>query len=165
LGSTADGLDIDLRIGVSSGEVIVGTIGSEVSRNFTVIGDPVNLGSRLEGASKAYGTRILISEYTRTLLGDDLAAREIDLIRVKGKRQPTRIFELLRAPFPAADAFAAALEAYRGQRWDDAEAAFGDCLRVIPDDPPSGVYLDRIAHLRNHPPAPDWDGVWVFDSK
>ncbi|MBT3307253.1 MAG: adenylate/guanylate cyclase domain-containing protein, partial [Alphaproteobacteria bacterium] len=167
LGAEADGLDIDLRIGVSSGEMIVGTLGSEVSRNFTVLGDPVNLGSRLEGANKAYGTRILISERTCELVGDAITAREIDLIRVKGKDKPTRIFELLDNGRKRAelDGFSNALAAYRKGEWDIAETTFQACLSERADDPPSNAYLKRIAHLRDSPPPPDWDGVWVFDTK
>lgn len=167
LGDGADGLDIDLRIGVSSGDMIVGTLGSDVSRNFTVLGDPVNLGSRLEGASKAYGTRILISERTRDLAGDAIATREIDLIRVKGKQKPTRIFELLDNDHEreAVSSFADALAAYREGQWDVAERAFRACLVGRSDDPPSSVYLERIAHLRESPPPNDWDGVWVFETK
>ncbi|MBT4219446.1 MAG: HAMP domain-containing protein [Rhodospirillaceae bacterium] len=172
LGADADGLDIDLRIGVSSGEMIVGTLGSDVSRNFTVLGDPVNLGSRLEGASKAYGTRILISERTRTLVGGAMAVREIDLIRVKGKEEPTRVFELLAEkpdkaalPIPAADAFASGLQCYRKQQWDLAAESFRKCLSLSPGDPPSEVYLKRVAQLCENPPGPAWDGVWIFESK
>mgnify|MGYP000571795860 CR=1 FL=1 len=160
LGAAADGLDIDLRIGVSSGDMIVGTIGSKASRNFTVMGDPVNLGSRLEGASKAYGTRILVSERTRELAGKDIAAREIDLIRVKGKQEPVRIFELL-GENNLAPSLDDGLRSYRAQDWTLAEEAFAR----NPDDSASGVYLKRIAQLRNTPPPADWDGVWVFETK
>lgn len=160
LGSKADGLDIDLRIGVSTGEMIVGTIGSPASRNFTVMGDPVNLGSRLEGASKAYGTRILVSKRTHDLLDGHVPSREIDAIRVKGKVEPIRVFELIKdsAAYPS---FAAGLAAYRAQDWDKAEKQFAK----LPDDPPSKVYLQRIATLRDNPPAQNWDGVWVFETK
>ena len=95
LGEVADKFDIDLRIGVSRGEMIVGAIGSDVSKNFTVMGDPVNLGSRLEGANKAYGTHILVSDNTRDAAESDVAFREIDLLRVKGKLKPIRVYELL----------------------------------------------------------------------
>ncbi|NQU58815.1 MAG: HAMP domain-containing protein [Rhodospirillales bacterium] len=172
LGTAADGLDIDLRIGVSTGEMIVGTIGSKASMNFTVMGDPVNLGSRLEGASKAYGTRVLVSERTHELAGDKFVSREIDLIRVKGKIEPTRVYELmaeqgatLALPGPAMDDFNAGVAAYRRQQWEPAEVAFKECLEISPGDPPSGVYLQRIAHLKETPPPADWDGVWVFETK
>ena len=95
LGAKAEGLDIDLRIGVSTGQMIVGTAGSRVAMNFTILGDPVNLGSRLVDANKAYGTRAMISERTRELAGDGIAVRELDLIRVKGKHEPARVYELL----------------------------------------------------------------------
>jgi len=172
LGAVADELDIDLRIGISTGDMIVGTIGSKASMNFTVMGDPVNLGSRLEGANKAYGSRILISERTRELAGDALISRELDLIRVKGKLEPTRIFELmaeqggvLALPAPAQDHFDAGLQAYRTLHWDQADTAFRKCLEMSPNDPPSSVYLERLTHLKNNPPPSDWDGVWVFESK
>ena len=154
--------DIDLRIGISTGEMVVGTIGSTASRSFTVMGDPVNLGSRLEGANKAYGTHVMISDRTRELAGD-APVRELDLIRVKGKEEPTRVFELRASAAPAD--FEAGVAAYRSQNWDAAEAAFQACLKVDPDDTPSMVYLDRVAHLRAAPPPTDWDGVWVFDTK
>jgi len=160
LGNEAEKLDIDLRIGVSSGDMIVGTIGSKASRNFTVMGDPVNLGSRLEGASKAYGTRVLISERTRELADPEIPMREIDLIRVKGKKKPIRVYELLtgKAPAPSLDV---GLAAYRAQDWAAAEEAF--CKDQ--NDSASLVYLDRIIQLRQNPPPPGWDGVWVFETK
>ena len=167
LGAKADGLDIDLRIGVSTGEMIVGTVGSRVSMNFTIMGDPVNLGSRLEGANKAYGTRAMISERTRVLAGDAAQVRELDLIRVKGKHEPTRVFELLAAPEgkAALESFQAGLDAYRRHDWDAAEAAFKTCLETDREDPAAAVYLQRVAHLRAEPPPNDWDGVWVFETK
>ena len=168
----ADTVEIDLRIGVSTGEMVVGTIGSTTSRSFTVMGDPVNLGSRLEGANKAYGTHTMISERTRELAGDVIVVRELDLIRVKGKHEPTRVYELTglqgdaRAlPAPNAERFGQGLLAYRNQDWDEAATAFNACLSETPNDPPCEVYLSRIEQLRSSPPGPDWDGVWVFDTK
>lgn len=165
-------VEIDLRIGVSTGKMVVGTIGSTTSRSFTVMGDPVNLGSRLEGANKAYGTRIMISERTRELAADSISARELDLIRVKGKSEPTRVFELTglasgTALFPpvAGNSFQDGLTAYRNQNWPKAMQAFQTCLDDCPEDSPSQVYLDRVSHLRDAPPASDWDGVWVFETK
>ncbi len=168
----ADTVEIDLRIGISTGEMIVGTIGSTASRSFTVMGDPVNLGSRLEGANKAYGTHVMISERTRELAGDAISARELDLIRVKGKETPTRVFELVGygengapLPLPGATPFEDGLLAYRNQEWDVAENAFKSCLMTRPGDPPSQIYLSRVSQLRATPPGADWDGVWVFDTK
>lgn len=164
LGYQSDGLDIGLRIGISTGDMIVGTIGSKVSRSFTVMGDPVNLGSRLEGANKTYGTQIILSEHTRDLAGQTIHARELDLIRVKGKTEPTRIFELLAAE-PVADRFLAGLAAYRNQDWETAKREFESCRAMSPSDSASDVYIDRIAHLKTNPPGSDWDGVWDFQTK
>ena len=172
LGPDGPKLDIDIRIGVSSGDMVVGTIGSKVSKNYTVMGDPVNLGSRLEGANKAYGTRILIADRTRQLAGDAITAREIDMIRVKGKNEPIRVFELTGVdgseptvrPDLAAR-FEAGLQAYRDCDWGGAEAAFRDCLDLVPDDSPSQTFLTRVRHLRDEPPPTGWDGVWRFETK
>ncbi len=172
LGGNADEIEIDLRIGISTGEMIVGTVGSRASRSFTVMGDPVNLGSRLEGANKAYDTHVMISERTRELAGAAIQTRELDLIRVKGKVEPTRVYELCGlggdvALLPAgqSDRFDAGLLAYRKQDWPAATTAFQACLADGKDDPPSRVYLTRVAHLSDAPPPPDWDGVWVFETK
>lgn len=131
------------------------------------MGDPVNLGSRLEGANKAYGTRAMISERTRELAGDAVRVRELDLIRVKGKHEPTRVFELLATSVgkPSLDSFHTGLNAYRKQDWDGADTAFKACRDSNPDDPAAAVYLDRVAHFRAEPPPANWDGVWVFETK
>ena len=92
-------LSFDLRIGISTGEVIVGTVGSDAQKNYTIMGDPVNLGARLEGANKAYGTHVLMSDRTRQLAGDAVHHREMDIIRVKGKDKPSRVFEGFRQNF------------------------------------------------------------------
>ncbi len=168
LGAEAERLDIDMRIGISTGEMIVGTIGSEVSKSFTVMGDPVNLGSRLEGASKAYGTRILLSDRTREAARSSIQTREIDIIRVKGKDEPTRIHELLTSGDSRpelAELFEQGLSAYRECDWDGAEESFRTCLKTTPCDPPSNAYLARISHLRENPPPPGWEGVWTFETK
>lgn len=168
----ADTVEIDLRIGISTGEMVVGTIGSTASRSFTVMGDPVNLGSRLEGANKAYGTRIMISERTRELAGTEISVRELDLIRVKGKETPTRVFELMASnasdghlALPGTTSFETGLVAYRNQDWEAAETAFNEFLMKQPNDSPSQVYLSRVDQLKAMPPGADWDGVWVFDTK
>lgn len=163
---------IDTRVGLCSGGVVVGNIGSDTSRSYTVIGDTVNIASRLEGANRVYGTRILASQDTRDLAGDAFEWREIDRITVKGRSEPTGIHELLgeRAQLPAArlqwrDRFTTALQAYRAQQWEAAEQGFRECLAQDASDMASQVFLARLATLRAEPPGADWDGVWQMTSK
>lgn len=168
VGDAAKDLDIDLRIGISTGTVVVGTVGSSASRSFTVMGDPVNLGSRLEGANKAYGTHIMLSERTQELAGPGFVTRELDLIRVKGKAQPTRVYELVvddEISKPSRDQFESGITAYRTRDWDAAEKAFTSVLSAHPKDTPSQVYAERVDHLKKIPPPDKWDGVWVFETK
>jgi class 3 adenylate cyclase len=170
---TRQGLpEVNVRMGIASGEVTVGNIGSETSRGYTVIGDIVNLASRLEQANKFYGTRILVSEGTRDLAGDTLAFREIDSLRVVGKQEQVRVYELLGYSAELSDAdrqrvqaYEAGLARYRTQDWDAAEAAFHECLAVAAADRPSQAMLERIEAFRQTPPEAGWDGVWVAQSK
>jgi len=163
---------VNVRMGIASGDVTVGNIGSETSRGYTVIGDTVNLASRLEQANKFYGTRILVSEATRNLAGDTLAFREIDSLRVAGKLETVKVFELLGIAAELSESdrqrvqtYEAGLARYRAQDWDAAEAAFRECLIIKPKDQPSQVMLERIAAFRQKPPEAGWDGVWVALSK
>jgi len=164
--------EVNVRMGIASGDVPVGNIGSETSRGYTVIGGTVNLASRLEQANKFYGTRMLVSEGTRMLADDSFAFREIDSLRVVGKLEPVKVFELIGLADAISDATRAAIQAYeaglaryRAQDWDAAEIAFRDCLAKAPGDRPGQVMLGRIAAFRQAPPDAGWDGVWVAGSK
>ena len=163
---------VNIRMGIATGDVTVGTIGSESAKGFTVIGDTVNLASRLEGANKEYGTTILINEDTRRLAGDAVEARELDSIRVVGKSEPVRVFELLGrkgqldpAVLELTRRFEQGLGYYRSGAWDDAEKCFNDCLKVRPDDAPARLLIARVKQLRADPSARQADGAWTLTRK
>ena len=160
----------DLRIGVATGEALVGSIGSDVMMSYTVMGDVVNLASRLEGVNKTYGTRNLVSERTIAAAGAALEVREIDRVVVAGHTHSEIIFEILGRKgeltpqqFISRDKYLEGLAAYREQRWDEALRALNESLEAIPDDGPSMALLKRVESLKANPPSRDWDGAWHID--
>jgi adenylate cyclase len=164
---------IDAGVGISSGEVVCGNIGSEKRMDYTVIGVGVNLASRLEGATKMYGAHLMISEFTHAKTGGKFLTRELDVIQVKGKTKGVRIFEVFaRAGEPVPDelkrrldTYDQALKLYQGRRWADALKAFGAGREAYAKDKVFGLYADRCEYFLANPPADDWNGVWVLKDK
>jgi adenylate cyclase len=164
--------ECDVRIGIATGEALVGSIGSEIMMSYTVMGDTVNLAARLEAANKLYGSRSLIAEATVAKTDETIQFREIDRLTVAGQTQPQAVFEILGRKdelTPKQDLlrtrYADGLAAYRAQRWEEARAAFHAALEAVPTDAPSMTLVSRIEQLQEHPPGADWDGAWRLENK
>ncbi len=169
LAAVAPGLE--MRAGIATGGVVMGSIGSARARNYTVVGDTVNLAARLEAANKALGTRILVAQATCEAARDLFAFRAVDIVRVRGRTRPEPVFELM-APRPTLEPAAArliesfelGLGAYRRRDWNLARKSFRSCIDLVPDDGPSRVFLRRLELLETNPPAESWDGSWAIGS-
>ena len=172
LGVRAIPADCDIRIGIATGEALVGSIGSEYMMSFTVMGDNVNLASRLEGANKVYDSHCLISEATAKACGDTVELREIDRVVAIGQTHAETIYEVMGrkgelgpSQIKLRHRYGEGLAAYRARRWDDAETAFAAARVASPDDGPALALMERIHVFKVNPPAEIWDGAWHLERK
>jgi adenylate cyclase len=160
--------EIDIGIGLNTGPMSVGNMGSDRIFDYTVMGDNVNLGSRLEGSNKQYGTHIIISEYTEACVRDQLVCRELDLVTVKGKELPVQIYELVGALTDEnrgrIELFMQGLEDYKKMAWQSALGFFEKAIE-IGNDGPSKTYAERCKMFIEDPPGDDWDGVFRMTTK
>jgi adenylate cyclase len=165
---------LNVRIGINTGEMIVGNMGGMGRFDYTVIGDSVNLGARLEGANKQYKTNILVSEHTYRKIAGSVFARELDLLVVAGKTEPIRVYELIgiigedTIPSHVAkltEHYTQGLLYYRGREWSKAIEEFQQCLTLVPADYPSQLYIERCRQYLVSPPTADWNGAFILESK
>jgi len=160
------------RIGVNTGEMVVGNMGTENKMDYTIMGSSVNLASRLEGVNKQYGTWILVSEATRNGCPDRFLFRKLDRVRVVGIQQPVRLYELVgdrgspdSAQIETIDRFHAALDLFEVKDWARAKAGLEGILKDYPEDGPAKLYLKRCDEYAKTPPSANWDGVFNLTVK
>ena len=160
---------LHVRMGLNTGRMLVGNMGSAQRMDYTMMGDAVNLAARLEGANKFYRTYSMISGFTYDQVADDVEARELDLIRVVGKKDAVRVYELMerRGNLDAelVERYNRGLELYKALKFKDAIGAFRQALEIVPLDGPSLTYIDRCEDYLEQPPPSDWDGVYTLTSK
>ncbi|MEE8399449.1 MAG: adenylate/guanylate cyclase domain-containing protein [Desulfobacterales bacterium] len=164
--------NVRIRVGVNSGDMIVGNMGSRKRFDYTVLGDNVNIASRLEGLGKLYGVKIIVGENTHKKVKDRFLFRELDYVSVKGKKEPVRIYEMLvrdyfteGREYTFIDAFQKGLVAYRNQQWVDAIHFFLETLSMKPEDSPAALFVDRCEQMKQSPPLEDWNGAYIATEK
>lgn len=166
------GLELKLRTGVNTGMMIAGPMGYARKRNYSALGDSVNLASRLEGANKEYHSLIMIGPVTYDLARDKIEARPLDFLKVKGKNKSVRVYELMSKKGELSEtqikmraAYNEGFELYQHRQWNEAISAFQRAMQHVPDDGPSEVYISRCEYFSKNPPPPDWDGSFALDTK
>jgi len=165
--------ELYVRIGLNTGPMVIGNMGAMDRLDYTVMGDSVNLGARLEGANKQYGTYIMISEFTYEKCKDDVEVRFLDMLRVKGKHLPVTVYEVLSRKSDGLaekdkkviEAYSQGIKYYKNMEWDKGIQSFEDALSLNHEDGPSKVYLERCKQYKINPPPDDWDGVFVMTTK
>ncbi len=160
------------RVGVNTGEMVVGNMGTPRKMDYTIMGNAVNLAARLEGVNKQYGTWLLTSESTADQAGDAFLFRKLDRVRVVGINTPVRLYEILeeksaadRKTVEGVELFHGALDAFEEKEWEKAEKLFSEILKLLPEDGPASTFMDRCQKYRKTPPAANWDGVFNLGVK
>ena len=164
---------LEIGLGLATGDVVAGSIGSQRRLEYAVVGSSVNLAARLESANKYYGTSVLLAGATVASLHTTAVLRRLDLIRVKGISSPTEVYESLGyhtpTTFPKLNetiaAYEAGLKSYLRRDWDSAIRYFGNALEAAPQDRPSRIFVDRCRYYRDNPPSNSWNGVWIMEQK